>query len=207
LLRINKASKIIFRGNTMFVYLASKSPRRRELLQQIGVDYEILAVDVEEQKKDDESPVEYVRRLSQGKAEAGAEIKNNHPVLGADTIVVLNDRVLEKPQSEQDAIDMLLSLSGNTHQVMTAVTLILGQRSDTRVNITSVRFRAISEVEAQEYWKTGEPKDKAGAYGIQGKAAVFVEEIQGSYSSVVGLPLFETANLLGMLEAALEVGE
>ena len=180
----------------MFIYLASQSPRRRELLQQIGVDYEVLAVNVEEQKQDDESPVDYVQRLSQEKACAGAKIKNDHPVLGADTVVVLNDRVLEKPQSEQDAIDMLLSLSGNTHQVITAVTVVLGSRRETRVNITSVRFRAVSEEEARGYWATGEPKDKAGAYGIQGKAAVFVEEIQGSYSSVVGLPLFETASLL-----------
>jgi septum formation protein len=186
----------------MFIYLASQSPRRRELLQQIGVDYETLTVAVEEQQRDDESSVEYVRRLSQDKAKAGADIKNEYPVLGADTIVVLNDRVLEKPQSEQEAIDMLLSLSGNTHQVMTAITLVLDQRSDTRVNITSVRFRAISETEAREYWATGEPKDKAGGYGIQGKAAVFVEEIQGSYSSVVGLPLFETANLLSSFQAA-----
>jgi septum formation protein len=180
----------------MFVYLASQSPRRRELLEQIDVSYETLVVDVKEEKQYDESPVDYVRRLSQEKAAAGAKIKNDQPVLGADTVVVLNEQVLEKPTSEQDAINMLLSLSGNTHQVMTAVTIVLGQRSETRVNITSVRFRAISESEAVDYWQTGEPKDKAGAYGVQGKAAVFVEEIQGSYSSVVGLPLFETANLL-----------
>jgi len=184
----------------MFVYLASQSPRRRELLEQIGVSYETLLVDVEEKKQCDESPADYVRRLSQEKATAGVKVKNDQPVLGADTVVVLNEQVLEKPTSEQDAINMLLSLSGNTHQVMTAVTIILGQRSETQVNVTSVRFRAISEKEARDYWQTGEPKDKAGAYGIQGKAAMFVEEIQGSYSSVVGLPLFETAELLTIFD-------
>ncbi|MFT6102308.1 MAG: septum formation protein [Candidatus Endobugula sp.] len=180
----------------MFIYLASQSPRRRELLEQIGVEYQTLTVDVEEQRSDNESPTEYVQRLSLDKAKAGALLKQDHPVLGADTIVVLNDTVLEKPQSEVHGIEMLLRLSGNTHQVMTAVTVVYGERCETRVNVTSVRFRPLSEQEARQYWLSGEPKDKAGGYGIQGKAAVFVEEIQGSYSSVVGLPLFETANLL-----------
>ncbi|MFT6103509.1 MAG: septum formation protein [Granulosicoccus sp.] len=180
----------------MFIYLASQSSRRRELLEQIGVDYKTLTVNVEEQRHDNELPTEYVQRLSYDKASAGAALKQDFPVLGADTIVALNDQVLEKPSSEQDAINMLLRLSGNTHSVMTAITMIMGDRIETRMNVTSVRFRPISEVEALKYWQTGEPKDKAGGYGIQGKAAIFVEEIQGSYSSVVGLPLFETAQLI-----------
>ncbi|MFT7387871.1 MAG: septum formation protein [Candidatus Endobugula sp.] len=184
----------------MFIYLASQSPRRRELLEQIGVDYKTLKVEVEETQRKDELPTEYVQRLSCDKAKAGAALKQDSPVLGADTIVVLNEKVLEKPTSEQNAIDMLLRLSGNTHSVMTAITMVMGDRIETRMNVTSVRFRPISEAEAIEYWHTGEPKDKAGGYGIQGKAAIFVEEIRGSYSSVVGLPLFETAQLVSVFE-------
>lgn len=180
----------------MLVYLASQSPRRRELLSQMGVDYGVLSVDVEECRCEGETPSAYVRRLSVDKAQAGAAVKPSCPVLGADTIVVLNEQVLEKPSSEEQGVAMLQQLSGHTHEVMTAVTVVCGDIVETRVNTTSVRFRPISVEEARTYWQTGEPQDKAGGYAIQGRGAVFVEEIQGSYSCVVGLPIFETAELL-----------
>jgi septum formation protein len=183
----------------MFIYLASQSPRRRELLEQIGIAYQVITVDVEESRQSGELAADYVQRLAKDNALEGALIKYDSPVLGADTIGVLEGSVLEKPISEEHAVAMLLRLSGNTHQVMTAISVVFQEKIHTRMNVTSVRFRAISEIEALEYWATGEPKDKAGAYGIQGRAAVFVEEIQGSYSAVVGLPLFETANLLSGL--------
>ena len=178
------------------IYLASQSPRRRELLVQIGVPYEVVQVDVEECQQQGELAADYVRRLSLDKAIAGAAKKPDKPMLGADTIVVLDNQVLEKPASEDEAVAMLLRLSGHTHQVMTAVSLVFQAQQRTSINVTSVTFRAISDAEARRYWLSGEPKDKAGAYGIQGLGAVFVEHIEGSYSSVVGLPLFETSALL-----------
>ncbi len=181
------------------IYLASQSPRRRELLEQIGIAYDVISVAVDECRAKGESPSDYVQRLSKDKAEAGAAIHRDRSVLGADTIVVLNEAVLEKPVSEQDAVDMLLRLSGTTHQVMTAVSIVGQHDTYSCLSTTSVRFRAIAKEEAQAYWQTGEPKDKAGGYGIQGLASVFVEQIQGSYSGVVGLPLFETAALLSEL--------
>lgn len=178
------------------IYLASQSPRRRELLEQIGVSYDVLSVNVEECQQSSEAATDYVQRLSLEKALAGAALVSDRPVLGADTIVVLGDDVLEKPLSEDHAVAMLLRLSGSTHRVMTAVSLVYQERQATCMNSTVVRFRDVSEQEAREYYLTGEPKDKAGGYGIQGVGAVFVEEIVGSYSSVVGLPLFETSALL-----------
>lgn len=178
------------------IYLASQSPRRRELLEQIGVSYDVLSVNVEECQQSSEAATDYVQRLSLEKALAGAALVSDRPVLGADTIVVLGDDVLEKPLSEDHAVAMLLRLSGSTHRVMTAVSLVYQDRQATCMNSTVVRFRDVSEQEAREYYLTGEPKDKAGGYGIQGVGAVFVEEIVGSYSSVVGLPLFETSALL-----------
>lgn len=178
------------------IYLASQSPRRRELLEQIGVSYDVLSVNVEECQQSSETATDYVQRLSLEKALAGAALVSDRPVLGADTIVVLGDDVLEKPLSEDHAVAMLLRLSGHTHQVMTAVSLVFQAQQRTCINVTSVTFRVISDAEARRYWLSGEPKDKAGAYGIQGLGAVFVEHIEGSYSSVVGLPLFETSALL-----------
>jgi septum formation protein len=180
----------------MSIYLASQSPRRRELLDQIGVAYQVVSVEVEECRQEGELAADYVQRLSLDKAQAGANVYDDKPVLGADTIVVLEGDVLEKPDSEAHAVSMLLRLSGCTHQVMTAVSLVFQGKKATCMNTTSVRFRPISAQEARQYWLTGEPKDKAGGYGIQGVGAVFVESILGSYSSVVGLPLFETATLL-----------
>lgn len=181
------------------IYLASQSPRRRELLDQIGVNYDVLSVNVEECRQQEESAEDYVQRLSLDKALAGARLAADSPVLGADTIVVLERRVLEKPASEEESVAMLLALSDSTHQVMTAVSVVYGDQKMTRLSTTLVSFRRISEAEARSYWQTGEPRDKAGSYGIQGLGAVFVERIEGSYSGVVGLPLFDTANLLAQL--------
>ncbi len=178
------------------LYLASQSPRRRELLTQIGVRFTTLSVDVPEQRREGETPEFYVTRLAQDKAQAGAGVKQDKPVLGSDTIVVLNGKVLEKPASAEEGITMLLALSGQVHQVMTAVCLHHNGREQVRLNTTSVRFRSIQLQEAQRYWRTGEPADKAGGYGIQGLGAVFVDSINGSYSAVVGLPLLETSQLL-----------
>jgi septum formation protein len=180
----------------MSIYLASQSPRRRELLDQIGVAYQVIPVAVEESRQNGELAAEYVQRLSLNKAQAGAGVYGDKPVLGADTIVVLDGDVLEKPDSEENAVAMLLRLSGCTHQVMTAISIVYQEKVVTRMNTTSVRFRPITEQEARQYWLTDEPIDKAGGYGIQGVGAVFVEAVSGSYSSVVGLPLFETAALL-----------
>ena len=181
-------------------FLASQSPRRRELLHQIGVVFDVLSVDVPEEPQAGESPQNYVQRLARSKSEAGARLQPESVVLGADTIVVAQGRILEKPQDREQAIAMLLTLSASTHHVMTAVSLTLGKRNETRLCISDVSFRAISEAEAKDYWHTGEPKDKAGGYGIQGLGAVFVESIKGSYSNVVGLPLFETHQLLKLFQ-------
>ena len=178
------------------IYLALQSPRRRELLEQIGVRFDLLPVDAEECRQQEETAKDYVKRLSLDKALAGAKIASDRPVLGADTIVVLGSEVLEKPISEEDSVAMLLAFSGVTHQVMTAVSVVYGNQQMTRLSTTSVSFRHISEVEARSYWQSGEPQDKAGGYGIQGLGAVFVERIEGSYSGVVGLPLFGTADRL-----------
>ena len=145
------------------IYLASQSPRRRELLEQIGVSYDVLSVNVEECQQSSETATDYVQRLSLEKALAGAALVSDRPVLGADTIVVLGDDVLEKPLSEDHAVAMLLRLSGHTHQVMTAVSLVFQAQQRTCINVTSVTFRAISDADARRSWLSGEPKDKAGA--------------------------------------------
>ncbi|SMF54259.1 septum formation protein [Alteromonadaceae bacterium Bs31] len=178
--------------------LSSKSPRRRELLQQIGVRFKCISVDVPEQRQESEEAEAYVCRLAQSKAQAGytAAPELKIPALGSDTIVVCDESVLEKPHDEQHAIEMLCTLAGRSHRVITAVALCDAHACETVCSITEVKFRAISEHEARRYWLSGEPADKAGAYGIQGLAAVFVESITGSYSAVVGLPLFETHQLL-----------
>lgn len=182
------------------LYLASKSPRRRELLQQIGVRFKTVETDVIEIRQDGEAPEAYVQRLAFTKAQTVANSYTDLPVLGADTTVVLGEQVLEKPSSEEQAVQMLLALSGKTHQVMTAVSLYFEGRHECVLSTTTVGFRPITLSEANQYWATGEPIDKAGAYGIQGKGAVFIEHINGSYSSVVGLPLLETSRLLETFE-------
>lgn len=186
------------------LYLASQSPRRRELLAQIGVDFQTLMVDVVEQRLAGEMPADYVRRLAADKAKAGGKLlleggsgaASTIPILGSDTVVVLGDQVLEKPADEADAVAMLLSLSGRTHKVMTAVSFYTPERQQTMLSVTDVVFREITESEAHRYWQTGESCDKAGGYGIQGLGAVFVTEIHGSYTGVVGLPLEQTYLLL-----------
>ncbi len=184
-----------------WIYLASASPRRRELLQQIGVRFTVMSAAVDETVQPGEAALDYVCRLAQSKADAvfsriQIEGQPQRPVLGADTSVVLGDNILGKPADEAAAVAMLMELSGQTHQVITAVALVDELNSQLVYSSTEVRFRSIVESEARAYWNTGEPADKAGGYGIQGFGAVFVENLQGSYSGVVGLPLYETANLL-----------
>lgn len=181
------------------LYLASSSPRRCELLRQIGVDFTTVAAAVDETPLDGEAPRRYVERLALAKARAGwlsSSTAVRRPVLGADTTVVCDGVNMGKPGDKAEAVAMLMHLSGRSHQVISAVAVVQGERSATRVVTTEVRFRELSVAECEAYWETGEPTDKAGAYGIQGYAAVFVEAISGSYSNVVGLPLLETADLL-----------
>ena len=182
------------------LYLASGSPRRRELLTQIGVPFSVLSADIDETPLTHETPSAYVERLARGKAEAGrcaVVAEDSFCVLGADTAVVLDGKILGKPVDEADACAMLMMLSGNEHQVLTAIAVLDGERCESRVITSLVRFRPVSRDEAAAYWASGEPKDKAGGYGIQGLGAVFVAGLNGSYSAVVGLPLCETAELLG----------
>jgi septum formation protein len=176
--------------------LASGSPRRRELLMQLGVPFEVVTSDVPEQPKTGESARDYALRLAHAKAGAVHALYPHKAVLGADTLVVLGDRILEKPSSKTDGIQMLMALSNQTHQVVTAVALCYQQHQQSAVVSTQVAFKPISHEEADVYWATGEPQDKAGGYAIQGKAAAWIKHIQGSYSNVVGLPLAETADLL-----------
>lgn len=181
------------------VLLASASPRRRELLEQIGVNFISQAQDIDETPLANEQPYAYVERLAREKAQQGA-IEIAIPVLGSDTCVVLDGEILSKPKDEPHAIDMLTRLSGRTHQVLTGVALSQGRGANlattSLVVTTDVSFAALTPEIIRQYVATGEPVDKAGAYGIQGKAAVFVTGIVGSYSNVVGLPLMETAQLL-----------
>jgi septum formation protein len=181
------------------IYLASGSPRRRELLQQIGVSFRVIGTDLDETALQGESPLAYVSRLAQAKATVGWERSRDlgrAPVLAADTAVVLDGRILGKPKGLDDAMAMLLQLSGRTHEVLTAVALRSSSGIEGKVSRSTVTFRPIDPSEARAYWETGEPSDKAGAYAIQGYAAIFISDLQGSYSGVMGLPLFETAALL-----------
>lgn len=183
------------------LYLASQSPRRRELLQQIGVSHQVVSADVIEVPRTQESPSNYVQRLAREKAEAGlASVRHlalpAKPVLGADTIVVINNEILEKPQSPAHAAEMLRKLAGTTHQVMTAVAMAADNKCEIKLSVTDVVFRPLSEQEIAAYWQTGEPHDKAGGYAIQGLGAVFVQQIRGSYTGVVGLPIEQTVLLL-----------
>jgi septum formation protein len=179
------------------LYLASASPRRRELLAQLGYPFEVLSLDVPEELAPGEAASDYAQRLAAAKAQAGWQrCEGRLPVLGADTIVVLDGVVLEKPRDQADAERMLASLSGRRHQVMTAVALAGKPGVSVTLVTTDVTFRVLSAEEITEYWHTGEPADKAGSYGIQGLAGRFVSRIEGSYTAVVGLPLLETDLLL-----------
>lgn len=175
--------------------LASASPRRRELLASIRVPVELCSVDVDETPLSDEIARDYVLRLARDKALAGS-LNSELPCLGADTAVVLDGTILGKPRDQAHAAEMLTALAGTHHQVLTAVA-ITGPAGLLSSCVTSrVTLRDISDAEIAAYWATGEPHDKAGGYAIQGLAAIFVADIQGSYSAVVGLPLYETAELL-----------
>ena len=181
----------------MKIYLASGSPRRQELLTQLGVAFEKIVPGIEEQRRSQESAQQYVTRLAREKAQAGVAMVNEGlPVLGADTIVILNGEVLEKPRDAAHAAEMLGKLSGETHQVMTAVALADRQNTLDALVVTDVTFRVLSEHDIAGYVACGEPLDKAGAYGIQGLGGCFVRKINGSYHAVVGLPLVETYELL-----------
>lgn len=185
------------------LYLASGSPRRRELLEQIGVAFSVIAAPIDETPLPNELPELYVERLARGKARAGlAGLGGPGVVLGADTSVVLDGRILGKPENAAQAQAMLLALGGREHQVLTAVAVTDGTCEQAVCVSSRVRFCAISAARAEAYWHTGEPADKAGGYAIQGLGAVFVESLDGSYSSVVGLPLCETAQLLAQMGIA-----
>lgn len=179
------------------LYLASGSPRRRELLTQIGVPFQILGAPIDETPLPDEAAAAYVERLARAKAEAGlAGLAHPGVVLGADTAVVLDGKILGKPENREHALAMLAELSNREHQVLTAVALTDGRQCKSLCVASQVRFRSIDAQEAARYWASGEPEDKAGGYAIQGLGAIFVTALQGSYSAVVGLPLSETADLL-----------
>ena len=191
------------------IYLASRSPRRRELLKQIGVSFELLllredarrGVDVDEMAPPGEAPSECALRIARAKA-AGATTRvvqrrlPLYPVLAADTTVVLDDEVIGKPRDAGHAAQILAALGGREHRVITAVAVGMRDQVESSVSISSVEFRALSPAEIQRYIASGEPFDKAGAYAIQGRAAAFVTRIGGSYSGIMGLPLAETAELL-----------
>jgi septum formation protein len=191
------------------IYLASKSPRRRELLRQIGVDFELMLLrsdgprgpDVTEEVLPDEPAETYVRRVANEKADVAFDLcRRRHlkprPVLTADTTVAIDGAILGKPAGKDEAEAMLRQLSGRTHQVLTTVAVRTHDFSDSFTQVSQVRFAALKESDIQAYCATSEPYDKAGGYGIQGLAAMFIEHIDGSHSGVMGLPLFETADLL-----------
>jgi septum formation protein len=182
------------------LYLASASPRRRELLEQIGVRWRRLTAEVDESLLSGEAPEVHVLRLALAKARAGrAQLvaDDPHPVLGADTVVVVEGEVLGKPRDGAEGKTMLERLAGRRHHVLTAVALAgMDGEEFSRLSSSIVSFRPLEGEEIAAYWASGEPADKAGGYGIQGKAAAFIERIEGSYSGVMGLPLFETAELL-----------
>ncbi|WP_187487524.1 Maf family protein [Duffyella gerundensis] len=184
------------------LYLASGSPRRRELLTQLGLQFERLITSVVEQRDDHETAEQYVRRLALDKARAGVAVApTDLPVLGADTLVVLEGEILEKPRDADHAAAMLAMLSGQTHRVMTAVALADRQQHLDCLVTTEVTFRTLTADDIAAYVATGEPMDKAGAYGIQGIGGNFVRKINGSYHAVVGLPLVETSELVSHFHA------
>ncbi|WP_051690157.1 Maf family protein [Halomonas alkaliantarctica] len=180
---------------TPVLCLASASPRRKALLASIGVIADVIPSDIDETLLEDESAQAYVERLAIAKAQAVAS-RTALPVLGADTAVVIDNQILGKPIDEHDAAVMLQKLSGRCHHVLTAVAVVGTKGVSSCCVTTSVKMRVISQQEIADYWQTGEPADKAGGYAIQGLAAIFVEEIKGSHSAVVGLPLYETTHLL-----------
>ena len=181
------------------IVLASASLRRSQLLTQIGVRHEPLVADLDEDPLSGEGPADYVQRLARDKALAALAAlggRTDRPVLAADTTVVLDGRIYGKPSGEQECVTMLMALGGRRHEVMTAIALADGASLRTALNVSHVTFRPLDEQECRRYWATGEPAGKAGAYAVQGLAAVFIARLEGSFSCVMGLPLFETAALL-----------
>lgn len=178
------------------IILASASPRRSELLRQIGVTFSVQPADVDETPLPNETAERYVERLACDKALAVAASSPGAMVLGSDTSVVLDGVILGKPADQEEAVATLMRLSDASHQVMTAVALAQGEQCECRVVVTEVQFRKLSQAEVVAYVASGEPMDKAGSYGIQGLGGIFVSDLRGSYSAVVGLPLQETAALL-----------
>ena len=191
------------------IYLASRSPRRRELLKQIGITFEVLIMrsypvvraDVDETPRPGETPADYVTRIAANKAKTGwmralERRLPRLPVLGADTTVAIDGEIIGKPSNADDAANMLRRLSGREHEVFSAVAVAMNDRVETKLSCSRVRFCDLNDALIQDYIDTGEPMDKAGAYGVQGKAAAFIAEIDGSYSGIMGLPLYETAQLL-----------
>jgi septum formation protein len=189
------------------IYLASSSPRRRELLSQIEVNFSVLSLEVDESSLDNEAPIDYVLRVAIAKAQAGWNslgYNEQKPVLGSDTCVVLEGEVLGKPKNNDDARRMLQRLSGNAHQVMTAVAIVNGDRILSEVTISNVQFAELNESDIAWYLATKEGVDKAGGYAVQGLAALFIDNIEGSYSAIMGLPLRETGLLLTQLSEQVE---
>jgi len=190
------------------IVLASASPRRRELLDQLGVAHDVLPVDVDESGHPGESPPVLARRLALAKAVEGRRRSGGRsPVLGSDTVVAIGNEVFGKPRDRNDAIRMLIALGGREHQVLTAVAVAPADGGEPleALSVTTVRMRPIGADEAGAYWDSGEPAGKAGGYAIQGRGARFIEHIAGSYSGVMGLPLYETARLLQALGPGAEV--
>ncbi|HEX5650067.1 MAG TPA: Maf family protein [Steroidobacteraceae bacterium] len=191
------------------IYLASASPRRSALLQQIDVPHEVRPVDIDETPHPGESPARYALRLAQEKARAlraTLHAGDRKPVLAADTTVALGDEILGKPADRDDATRILSRLSGRDHEVHTAVALLHEGGAGARVSTSTVSFRELSEAEIDWYWRTGEPADKAGAYAVQGHGAIFVRHLSGSYSGVMGLPLYETWELLAPVLGLIDRG-
>jgi len=178
--------------------LASASPRREKLLRQLGVKFVTEPQGIVEEKRIDETPEKFVKRMAEEKASSALykRKENDIVVLASDTIVVCDEQILGKPKDKSDGINMLQTLSNKTHRVLSAITVANTRRYKSTISDTCVLFRKISEIEAEYYWGSGEPEGKAGGYAIQGYGAVFVQSINGSYSGVMGLPLFQTAQLL-----------
>ena len=185
------------------IYLASQSPRRQELLGQIGISFELVHAEIDETPMENEDPGQYVERIAAEKALNAFQTDMSKPLLAADTSVICEGTILGKPKDEKDFLAMFERLSDNVHQVITAIAVTNSKEVaaiKTRVSVSEVIFRKITRNEALHYWQTGEPADKAGGYGIQGSGAVFIKQICGSYSGIMGLPLFETAELLKEFE-------
>ncbi|WP_455220449.1 Maf family protein [Kaarinaea lacus] len=190
------------------IYLASQSPRRRALIEQLGIHYQTLDVDVDESPQPGEIPADFVTRLALEKARAGWQLvaKQSVPVVGADTCILLDQHIVGKPENREEGIQLLKRYSGRAHQVVTGIAIVgpkLGQQGTdivqhVRINTSTVTFRVVTNEECEQYWETGEPIGKAGGYAIQGKAAIFIEKLEGSYTGVMGLPLCEFAELISL---------